>query len=213
VALGLSALSVVGLVLLATRFPYTADRPKRVTISHKADADSGQLQIKLFDGIARAAVVAALPPPAGPGSSWTKKDGLTHTAPAPPPAMPAPRARVEAQEAVTPAGTRRVTLRIHGTSPLIRLAIPRQSLAGWSLSTALASGRVVDGRYVAQFYALEPAGHMVTLTLRGATPVEIELRATDGARASGPEVDALLKALPDWVTPSAYVDRTTRLKI
>ena len=213
VALGLCALGVVGLVLVATRFPYTADRPKRVTISHKADADRGQLQVKLFDGIARSAVVAALPPPAGPGSTWTKKDALTHTTPAPPPPMPAPRAEVEAQEAVSPAGTRRVTLRIHGTSPLIRLAVPRQSLAGWSLSTALASGRVVDGRYVAQFYALEPAGHVVTLTLRGAAPVEIELRATDGARASGPEVDALLKALPDWVTPSAYADRTTRLKI
>jgi hypothetical protein len=93
VALGLCALGVVGLVLVATRFPYTADRPKRVTISHRADADSGQLQIKMFDGIARAAVVAALPPPAGPGSTWSNKDALTHTAPAPPPPMPAPRAR------------------------------------------------------------------------------------------------------------------------
>ena len=213
VALGLSALGVVGLVLVVARFPYTAARPKRVTISHTAEADVGQLQIKLSDGIARAAVLASLPPPAGPGSTWLKKDSLTHTTPAPPPPMSAPRVEIESQEAITAAGTRRVTLRIHGTSPLIRLAVPRQSLAGWSLAQSLASGRVLDDRYLAQFYALPPAGHTVTLTLRGPAPVEIELRATDGARASGPEVAALLKALPGWITPSAYAVRTIRLKI
>jgi hypothetical protein len=44
-------------------------------------------------------------------------------------------------------------------------------------------------------------------------PVEIELRGTDGARASAPGVEAVLRSLPPWVTASAYSVRTLRLKI
>lgn len=96
---------------------------------------------------------------------------------------------------------------------MIRLAVPQEALLGWSLSPSLEAIHRVSGRYVAQLYALEPAGQVLTLTLRGGAPVEIELRATDGARASGPQVEVVLKALPDWVTPSTYAVRTTRLKI
>jgi hypothetical protein len=53
----------------------------------------------------------------------------------------------------------------------------------------------------------------VTLTLRGGAPVEIELRAMDPNPPSGPEVEAVLKALPAWVTVSAAASRTTRLRI
>ena len=126
--------------------------------------------------------------------------------------MPAPRAEVEREQRTTH-GHRQVTLRIHGTSPLIRLAVPDQVLLGWSLAPSLDPTRAVDGRYFAQFYALPPTGHSLTLTLRGQAPVQIELRGTDGARASGPQVDAALKSLPSWTTATVTANRTTRLGI
>jgi len=164
--------------------------------------------VKLRDRLGLNVLVAALP-----GGAWKTPAGdpLTRERPAPPPPMPAPRAEVEAREHV--AEGRRVTLRIHGTSPLIRLAIPRDALVGWSLAPSLAATPPIDGRYVAQLYDLAPAGTSLTLTLRGDAPVEIELRGIDGARPSGPEIEAVVRALPAWVTPTVTASRTTRLRI
>jgi hypothetical protein len=114
-------------------------------------------------------------------------------------------------EALTATGERIVALRIHGTSPGVRLRVRKELLSGWSLAPSLQATPPIDGHYVAQFYSLDRAGHSLKLTLRGTAPVEIELRATDGA--SGPQVESLLKALPAWVTPSTSAVRTVRLKI
>ena len=185
-AMALAAVGVVGLAVIAVRFPYTETRPRRVSVSHVADGDQGAIRIK--------------------GAPFTRE------LPAPPPPMPPPRAEVEREQRTTD-GHRQVTLRIHGTSPLIRLAVPQQALLGWSLAPSLDPTRAVDGRYFAQFYALPPTGHSLTLTLRGQAPVQIELRGTDGARASGRQVDAALKSLPSWTTATVTANRTTRLGI
>jgi hypothetical protein len=209
VALGLAAVGVAGLVMVAVHFPYTPARPKRVAVSHVADGDRGAIRIRFTDAVAMREVLAALPGATG--------QGLTRELPAAPPDMPAPAADVVAEDRA-PDGTRRVTLRIHGTSPFVRLAVPREALLGWSLAESLAQTPPIEGRYVAQLYAVGllptyssgPPGYTLTLTLR-ATPVEIELRGMDPNPPPG--LEAVLKALPPWVTVSAAATRTTRLKI
>jgi hypothetical protein len=210
-ALGLGAVGAVGLALVAARFPFTAARPKRVMVAHVADGDEGAVRVKLRDRLGLNVLVAALPGAAGAAWKTPAGDPFTRERPAPPPPMPPPRAEIEAQERVVEG--RRVTLRIRGTSPLIRLAIPRDVLVGWSLAPSLAATPPIDGRYVAQLYDLAPAGTSLTLTLRGDAPVEIELRGTDGAPPSGPEIEAVVKALPVWVTPTLTASRITRLQI
>jgi hypothetical protein len=185
VAAGLALVGTVGLAVIAVRFPYTESRPRRVSVSHVADGDKGAIRVK-----------------GGP---------FTREIPAPPPPMPAPRAEVVGEQG-TAAGNRQVTLRIHGTSPLIRLAVPQQALLDWSLAPSL-STRPVDGRYFAQFYDLPPDGHSLTLTLRGQAPVEIELRGIDGTPPTGPEVTAALRTLPPWTTAHVTASRTIKLRL
>jgi hypothetical protein len=210
-ALVLSGAGVLGLVLIAGRFPYTKERPKRVTVSHVAERDRSALRIKSGDGIGMTAILTALRQ-AGFAVSPVAGGRFTYELAAPPPPMSAPQAEVEAEER-TARGERTVTLRIHGTSPAVRLRIRKEALSGWSLAPSLEATPPIDGHYVAQFWGLAPAGHSLKLVLRETAPVEIELRGTDGARASGPQVESFLEALPAWVTASCYAVRTIRLKI
>jgi hypothetical protein len=63
------------------------------------------------------------------------------------------------------------------------------------------------------FEGVRAAGVDFQLTLRGQQPVPITLRAIDGKRPSGPEIQSLIQRLPDWVTVRAFCYRTTDLRL
>ena len=70
-----------------------------------------------------------------------------------------------------------------------------------------------EGRYLLHFEGVPAAGVDIQLTLRGADPVELDLRGIDGAPAAGPDIEALRRRLPDWVTLNSYSYRVARVKI
>jgi len=133
--------------------------------------------------------------------------------PAPPPAIPSPRAEVTASNYDSPTDTRQVTVHLGGTSPQLRLSIPAQALVAWSVTPSLAATAPTDGRYLVHFEGVPEAGVEIQLTLRGWQPIEVDLRGIDGAPATGPELRALVKRLPDWVNLTAYAYRAARVKL
>jgi hypothetical protein len=53
----------------------------------------------------------------------------------------------------------------------------------------------------------------IQVTLRGSTPVEVELLGIDGPPALGPEIEAIRSRLPNWVSLHSNSYRQTLLKI
>jgi hypothetical protein len=67
--------------------------------------------------------------------------------------------------------------------------------------------------YLVHFEGVPASGVDIQLTVRGSHPVEVVLRGIDGAPAAGPDIQALSKRLPDWVTLTSYSYRMARVKI
>jgi hypothetical protein len=216
-ALVCAVLGVVGIALTALQTPYSALRPKRLVAVHVADADKSALLLASpgADGMRPLAALFsdATPAPATWPSLEPFAPPFTHMLPAPAPAMQAPNAEVTADSRDPTAGTRQVTLHLHGTSPQLKLSLPAQALVGWSIPTSLAVIVPTNGQYVVGFEGVPAAGVDIDLTLRDQHPVEIELRGMDGAPASGTAIEALSRRLPNWVTLISYSYRTARVKI
>ena len=215
VALVCAVLGVVGIALTALHAPYSAARPKRLLAVRAADADKSALLLASTgpDGMWS---LAPLFPEATPApATWPSLDifapPFTHMLPAPAPAMQAPRAEVTAEHRDPVTNARHITLHLDGTSPQLRLAIPAEALLGWSVTSRL--GAPTHGRYLVHFEGVPAAGMDIQLTLRGSHPVEIDLRGIDGTLAAGPDIQALSRRLPDWVTLISYSYRVTRTKI
>jgi len=208
--------SVLGLAVVSLRFPYSETRPKRVDLSHVETDGRSAVLVSGRDAFAMGEIWRGLPeaerPEAGRWPGFRMNPQRSAVIPAPPPAMPAPHVEILEEKTDASPGGRRVTLRIHPTSPVLRLSVPQHSLAAWSFGP-LAATPPMDGRYRALFYNLGPGGHDVTLELHGQEAVEIELRGTDGAPAAGPAVRAVLQALPTWTTATAVSHRVIRRRI
>jgi hypothetical protein len=215
-ALGCAVLAILGMGLTAAQSPYTAQRPKRLLVTHAAD-DQGSALLLAGEGVMGTRPllpVLAEAKPAPP--SWPPVDGFmepfTLMLPASEPPMPAPRAEVTQSEYDAQTDTRHVKLHLHGTSPELRLHIPSQSLVAWSASEKLPAAPE-GGVYGVAFEGVRGEGVDFEMTLRGQHPVAVTLRAIDGKRPSGPEVSSLAQHLPDWVTVRAFSYRITQLKL
>jgi hypothetical protein len=138
---------------------------------------------------------------------------FTHMLPAGEPAMLAPQAEVVDSRYDAASHARTVQLHLHGSSPELRLLIPGQALLGWSASATLPPLPPSEKRYVVHFEGVEDTGVYFQLVVRGTEPIEIELRGIDGAPASGGEIDAVRKHLPNWATLHSYSFRVTHLSI
>ena len=214
-ALLCAVLGVAGIALTALHAPYSAARPKRLLAVHAADDDKSALLLASFGADGMRPLLPMFPDATLAPATWPSLDIMmppfTHMLPAPAPAMQAPRAEVTAEHHDPATDVRQVTLHLDGTSPQLRLAIPAEALLGWSVSSKL--GVPTDGRYLVHFEGVPATGVDIQLTLRGSHPVDLDLRGIDGAPAAGPDIQALSKRLPAWVTLNAYSYRMARVKI
>ena len=216
-ALACALLGFLGIVLTALHAPYSAARPKRLVAVHASDGEKNALLL-VSTGADGMRPLAPLFPDATPApASWPSlgpfAPPFTHMLPAPASTMQAPSAEVTTEHHDPATDTRQITLHLHGTSPQLKLSIPAEALLGWSIGPSLATIAPTNGQYVVGFEGVPANGADIQLTLRGSLPVEVELRGTDGAPAWGPDVEALRRRLPDWVTLISYSYRTARVRI
>jgi hypothetical protein len=148
-----AGVAVVGLALLvvtALHFPYTAERPKRVAVLHGAEDDRASLYFGGSDSVdVRVALgkLTGLEPASGTQRAWAADASFRLAAPAPPMRAPAVEVRSSSMEG----GKRRVHVRVRSSGALaLLLEIPRERLAGWSLTPelprAVAGDRRTQGR-------------------------------------------------------------------
>jgi hypothetical protein len=217
VAAACAVLGVAGIALTAARWPYTAERPKRLLAVHAANDQTSALLLagEGLEGTRPLLPALAAATPASP--FWPPPYGLMEPPalmlPAGEPAMPPPKAEVTANEVDPTSDTRRVSLHLDGTSPELQLTIPGSSLVGWSASAKLPPLPPNESQYHVMFEGVRADGIDFQLTLRGSQPVDLALRGIDGKRPSGPEMQALGARLPDWVTLRAFSYRMAQIRI
>lgn len=220
-ALVATVLAVAGVIVTAAHPAYSAGRPKRVLVAQAADGAKSALLLASSGLQGMTPLLSSLPGIALAPASWPRADltsqPFTHMLPAPAPAMAAPTVEVRASSYDPASDARTVDLHLAGSSPALRLLIPRQALLGWSASKALPSLPVSEDRYLINFEGVEEGGDEggvdFQVVLRGTRPVDIELRGIDGAPATGPEIDAVRRQLPDWATMHALAFRVSHQAI
>jgi hypothetical protein len=215
-ALLCAGLGVVGLLVTALTPPYSAPRPKRLTATHAADGEQSALLLAAGGPDGMRPLLPFLPEASAAPVSWSSltlfAPPCTHQLPASVPAMAAPHAEVTTTSYDAHSDARQITLHLAGTSPKLKLAIPAKALLAWSLGP-LPAHRIMPGKQIVLLEGVLEAGVDIQLTLRGRSPVDIELHGIDSAPASSSEVRALAQRLPVWVNLTPYSLRITRLKI
>lgn len=217
-ALACAALAIAGVAVTASRFPYTAERPKRLLLAHVAvDAEAGAasprsaLLVGSGDALGLEGVLPSLPGfvPARPGwppfETWLRP--TWYELPAPPPRLPPPHVAIvrEAYDAAT--DRRELRLRLTAPGAQMRLTFPATRVAGWSLGAHPANALAVQGQRVIHLEGLEPEGAELSLSVLGRDPLPIELRAVARQPARDAAVQAVLRRLPPWTTATSLAIR------
>lgn len=210
VLLGCVAVSCVGSLATALHSPYSAARPKRLMAVHAMQEGRTAIALMSEDAVPITPVLSALPEaqavPAG--ESWPSflppgyVPPFSHQLPAPPLALAPPRLDVQARSDDAAKGTRTVKLRLYASGWVTFLELPHQSLVAWSLGEPLPQPIPGQHTVTALFAAPDPAGHELTLTLRGAAPVEVKVLQFHAPERS-PELLELRRRLPTWTTLNA----------
>ncbi|HEX6058074.1 MAG TPA: M28 family metallopeptidase [Gemmatimonadaceae bacterium] len=198
-----AALGLGGLAALAVVDPYDAEHPQRIQLVHRTDADGDRIELAGWDWPGIGGATGALEGARAdePGS---RPDGVR--LPAPPVPFPPPSL---VRVAATPlAGvTRTVTLRVSREDDvyLHRLLLPAARIAGWSLGALPAAS---GDRIALDLLNAPPEGWTVTLELRGADPVPLELAAWRATTT--PAAARVIERLPAWTTATAQAVVTGR---
>jgi hypothetical protein len=221
-ALACTAVAIVGLTASAIRFPYTAERPKRLRLAHVSLDSAGEQRSALLlgadDALGIASVLPSVPEltPARPG--WpayeTWGPAFSHELPAPPPAEPeAPRIAVlhDAYDAAT--DLRELRLRVTAPGAQIRVAFQASRLVGWSLDAPPAAAANMGGNRTIHLEGLGADGAELTVTVRGRAPLPVALRAIARAPARDQAALELLRRLPPWTTTTSIAVRAVRLTL
>ena len=203
---------VVGLgalLVTAATFPYTAARPQRIALVHEADRpDTGYLRVVGAEYVRPARAAAAIPGVRELPARGDLRGGLGREVGGtgfPPP-------KVELLGTRAAGDDREVTLRLRADGAYgMRLRVPAERLAGWSLTSAL--GPVPpDAPYrEARFVSAPDTGWRVVLRLRGTEPVRVRLGATRAAVT--PAARAAMRLLPAWATPYAVAADWTSVEL
>jgi hypothetical protein len=221
-ALVCAVVAVVGLAATALRFPYTAERPKRLRLAHVSEDSPGShrsaLLLRSGDALGIESVLPSLPGfvPARPGwppyESWYPP--FSHERPAGPPENLAPP-RIEIVSDAYDATTDRRELHTRVAAPgaQMRLVLPSDRLLGWSLGGEPAATMEVRGQRVVHLEGLAADGADLDITVRGRAPLPMELRAIGRVPAQDEAVRTLLSTLPPWTTTTAIAVRVTRLDL
>lgn len=205
----LAAAALAGVVALALSHPYSAARPKRLTVQHTVTDTLSRLLVTGSDHIPATAALGGVPGPrfTPRGPSWMR-----------PAERPAPSASsvTATPEGAAAGGERTVRLRIApGGQYAVNVRIPADRLAGWSFSDSLPP-LPQQGPAFAQTYTLRAYGNAQgwegTLRILGAEPVEINV-VENFSPGSTPAIQQVLNGLPDWATADAILARSTMLTL
>ena len=210
-------LGVMGLIATALTPPYSASRPKRLTVAHAADGGQSALLLAAGGPDGMRPLLPFLDEASPTPASWSSFNlfapPYTHQLSASVPAMAAPRAEVTATRYDAQSDTRQITLHLDGTSLRLKLAIPTEALLAWSLGPQLPARPIIPDKQIVLLEGVPETGVDLQLTLRGRSPVDVELHGIDSAPASSAEMQALARRLPAWVNLTPCSFRITRLKI
>jgi hypothetical protein len=213
-ALALALVALVGVAITAVKPPFTVERPRRVFVVHgESDGRSGVL-LRGLDALPLEPALGGLPEarPIRPG--WSAFEVFnpppTHEIAAGPPAFAPPTVEVLSSGPLVD-GTRAVRVRLRTETTQLRLFVARGRLASWSLHPRTAENEVAGGRPTAYFQGVGPEGEELTLVLRGAEPVELEVIATSFEPDA--QMNAIARRLPPWAVMSPMVARTIRPRI
>ncbi|MBI4951953.1 MAG: hypothetical protein HY908_07965 [Myxococcales bacterium] len=211
-ALAALGVALVGVVVLALRAPFAVDAPRRVFATHVETVGHSAIALRAFDALPLDADLAGVEGVRAPRAGWHPSPPYfpeaTHEVDAEVPPIDLPRVDVLGSRP-EPGDERTVTLRVASATPHLLLSIPRQRLLGWSLGPELPAEPAGGDRDLVLFIGTRAEGEELSLRLRGAEPVEIELRAS--APLPSAALDALLQQLPDhvvWWPETARVLRT-----
>jgi hypothetical protein len=205
-AAALAVLGLAGTVGLALVPPYSAAHPKRLHLAQTDGADgTSRLTVSGGDALDVAPLLRGLPFRMEAGGEGRVAEGAV-----PPAAVPAPRARVASSPVDPATGTRTVRVRVEGGEyRRLVLAIPRERIAGWSLTPALPPGdaplraRIIPGR---------GRPWEATVQVRGAAPVQALLTAVYEPAPAGAPL-AVEARLPPWVVTSTRLDRAVDVRL
>jgi hypothetical protein len=191
VGAGAGGVAVLALGAMALVPPFTAERPQRLRVEQRDEAGQSKL---VFRGGGGPEIHGALKKLPGARRAETGQWSLD-LGKAPPIEQDA---ELTEHSPLTDAGLRKVKLRLHARGAQeLKLKIPRESLAGWSLGP-LPVLRADDTFYRAAHVEPPAEGWEVTLTLRGDKPVPVEFSQV--LEAPSDEAKLQLEQLPDWVT-------------
>ncbi len=200
----LAAMGLIGVVALALSHPYTAERPKRLSVQQMVTDTASFVSVVGTDWLSPGMALAGVPGPRfAPRGTFLAR-------PAERPPYPLQPVTATAEGAA--AGSERtVRLRIApGRQYAVNVRIPAERLAGWSFTEALPPPPPGQGPiYVLRAYG-NPEGWDGTLRIRGAEPVEAEVVELFSP-GSSPAIDQLVGQLPDWTTSATSLARITKL--
>jgi hypothetical protein len=218
---------VIGLAATALRFPYTAERPKRLRVAQiaeesSADESSGvarsALLLRSGDALGLESILPSVPGFTPARAGWphfeTWLPPFSHERPAPPPENLAhPRIEVIADAYDAVADRRELRVRVTAPGAQMRLALPAARLVGWSLGAPPEATMEAWGQRVVHLEGLADDGAELSIIVHGRAPVPVELRAIARAPAHDKAVQTLLTTLPPWTTTTAIAVRVTRLDL
>jgi len=209
-AAALGALGVVATVALALSSPYSAERPKRLTLSQLDEADgTARLTVAGGDALDAGPLLRGLPYPmeaSGPGRR-------VYQGAVPPGAPPQPAAEVSSSPLDATRGTRTVRLRVAGGEyRRLVLTVPSARLAGWSITPTLPALPPGDDTYRVRVIPGRGRAWEATLQVRGAAPVDARL-TTVYEPAPGGAVRMAESRLPPWVVAATRLDRSSIVRL
>jgi hypothetical protein len=221
-ALVCTAVAIAGLTASAIRFPYTAERPKRLRLAHVSLDCKGEqrsaLLLRADDALGMASVLPSLPELVPARRDWpayeTWQPLFSHELPAPPPTEPpAPRIAVihDAYDAAT--DLRELRLRVTAPGAQMRLAFPASRLVIWSLDGPPTLAANVRGDRTIHLEGLGADGAELSVTVRGSAPLPVELRSVARAPARDEAALELLRRLPPWTTTTSLAIHAVRLTL
>jgi hypothetical protein len=193
-ALGASMLAIAALVVSLAQQPYTARRPERLAIMHAQDGSDGELLVTGMDYLTPRRTLASVPSmhPTSTGARGTEFGTM-----AGPTGLAAPRLELLSTSSDAERDVRTLVLRASAPGAFrLRLRIPGDRIAGWSIPAPLPARAVAGAPVIVDYVAPPDTGWRLFLRVRGTAPVPLELSAIRSHAT--PAADSLMRALPPW---------------
>jgi len=203
VALAFGVVGVIGLAALAFTSPYTSARPKRIAVQQRLKDGKWDMVVMGEDWPNLASALR------GVSGEHFRRGGptpLMATRPSEPAPLP-PLSLHVVGSTTDAAGVRTVRLHIApGSYRFVQMRIPSDRLVGWSLADGFPAPGGPGLFYGVRAYEPPPAGWFITLRIRGAEPMPVDVSELfDPAETAATR--KLMHELPSWTIPASSVQR------